>query len=112
MKQLKDGPPRRRVGFIVEGAPARRTLMFLHSARMVTYVYSDGAKIFDGEGTEEIGVVTSGIPSPTLGQNVAMGYVLSGHHKKGTPVKVDIRGKLRDAAVAKMPFVESRYWRG
>lgn len=24
LKQLKDGPPRRRVGFFVEGAPARR----------------------------------------------------------------------------------------
>ena len=26
LKHLKDGPPRRRVGFIVEGAPARRKL--------------------------------------------------------------------------------------
>ncbi len=25
LKHLKDGPPRRRVGLIVEGAPARRT---------------------------------------------------------------------------------------
>ncbi|VDC05862.1 unnamed protein product [Peniophora sp. CBMAI 1063] len=95
LKQLKDGPPRRRVGFVVSGAPARH-----------------GAKIFNAEGSEEIGVVTSGIPSPTLGQNIAMGYVKSGHHKRGTAVKVDVRGKLREASVAKMPFVESRYWRG
>lgn len=25
LKHLKDGPPRRRVGLVVEGAPARRT---------------------------------------------------------------------------------------
>lgn len=25
LKHLKDGPPRRRVGMVVEGAPARRT---------------------------------------------------------------------------------------
>jgi aminomethyltransferase len=27
MKHLKEGPPRRRVGLIVEGAPARRTFL-------------------------------------------------------------------------------------
>jgi aminomethyltransferase len=35
LKHLKDGPPRRRVGLVVEGAPARRTLAlfsFLYGA--------------------------------------------------------------------------------
>ncbi|KAJ7694583.1 hypothetical protein B0H17DRAFT_868231, partial [Mycena rosella] len=51
---LRDGPPRRRVGLVVEGAPARQ-----------------GAKIFDSATKQLLGV----IPSPTLGQNIAMGYV-------------------------------------
>ncbi|KAJ7464375.1 hypothetical protein FB451DRAFT_1352788 [Mycena latifolia] len=92
---LKDGPPRRRVGFIVEGAPARQ-----------------GAKIFDPSTKELLGTITSGIPSPTLGKNIAMGYVLSGWHKKGTAVEIEVRGKMRAAAVTPMPFVKPKYWRG
>ena len=113
LKQLKEGPPRRRVGFIIEGAPARRACYSLmplpfHDADGS----ADGAQIYDSDGEKPIGAVTSGIPSPTLGKNIAMGYVLSGHHKKDTPVKIDVRGKKRDAVVTKMPFVESKYWRG
>ncbi|EPS94889.1 hypothetical protein FOMPIDRAFT_1026007 [Fomitopsis schrenkii] len=94
-KHLKEGPPRRRVGMIVEGAPARH-----------------GAKIFAPNGGEQLGVVTSGIPSPTLGKNIAMGYVKSGWHKKGTELEVDVRNKLRKATLTPMPFVKTRYWRG
>ncbi|KAJ2936991.1 hypothetical protein H1R20_g109, partial [Candolleomyces eurysporus] len=93
-KQLKEGPARRRVGLVVEGAPARQ-----------------GAKIF-GSDSEQIGTVTSGIPSPTLGKNIAMGYVKNGFHKKGTEVQVDVRNKLRKAVITPMPFVKPNYWRG
>jgi aminomethyltransferase len=72
----------------------------------------DGAKIFGPESEDSIGTVTSGIPSPTLGQNIAMGYVQSGMHKKGTKVEVEVRGKRRAAEVVGMPFVKSNYWRG
>ncbi|GBE89404.1 Probable aminomethyltransferase [Sparassis crispa] len=94
IQHLKDGPPRRRVGLIVEGAPARQ-----------------GAQIYTPS-REFIGTVTSGIPSPTLGKNVAMGYVQSGWHKKGTEVEVDVRNKLRKAVLTSMPFVKTRYYRG
>ncbi|PSR72206.1 hypothetical protein PHLCEN_2v11913 [Hermanssonia centrifuga] len=73
LKHLKEGPPRRRVGLVVEGAPARQ-----------------GAKIFLPSGGDAIGIITSGIPSPTLSKNIAMGYVLSGWHKKGTDVEVQM----------------------
>ncbi len=33
-------------------------------------------------------------------------------HKKGTKLKVEIRKKLRDVEVAKMPFVENKFFRG
>ncbi|KAJ8094879.1 Aminomethyltransferase, mitochondrial [Marasmius tenuissimus] len=92
-KHLKEGPPRRRVGFIVEGAPARQ-----------------GAKIFSADA--QIGTITSGIPSPTLAKNIAMGYVQNGHHKKGTELEVEVRGKRRKAVVEGMPFVKPRYYRG
>ncbi|KAH6915701.1 aminomethyltransferase [Coprinopsis sp. MPI-PUGE-AT-0042] len=94
LKALKDGPAKRRVGLMVEGAPARH-----------------GAKIFGPE-KEEIGIVTSGIPSPTLGRNIAMGYVKSGLHKKGTELEVEVRNKLRKAVVTPLPFVKPNYHRG
>jgi len=95
LKHLEEGPPRRRVGFIVEGAPARQ-----------------GAKIFDATGESAIGSVTSGIPSPTLQANIAMGYVQTGHHKKRTEVQIEVRNKKRKAVVKPMPFVKPKYYRG
>ncbi|KAF2722763.1 glycine cleavage system T protein [Polychaeton citri CBS 116435] len=88
------GVSRRRVGLTVQGAPAR-----------------EGGVIVDTEGTE-VGKVTSGCPSPTLKQNIAMGYVKNGLHKSGTELAVVIRGKQRKAVVTKMPFVSSKYWKG
>ncbi|KAK0104561.1 Aminomethyltransferase, mitochondrial [Cadophora gregata] len=88
------GVERRRIGLIVEGAPAR-----------------EGAEIVNEKG-EKIGNITSGCPSPTLGKNVAMGYIKDGLHKSGTDVEVVVRGKKRKAKVTKMPFVPSRYWKG
>jgi len=58
------------------------------------------------------GTVTSGIPSPTLGKNIAMGYVKSGWHKKGTEVEVEVRKQLRKAVLTPMPFIKPNYWRG
>ncbi|KAI1415947.1 glycine cleavage system T protein [Hypoxylon sp. FL1857] len=88
------GVERRRIGLTVEGAPAR-----------------EGAKILDADG-KEVGEVTSGCPSPTLGKNIAMGYIKDGLHKVGTEVDVLVRGKPRKAVVTKMPFVPTKYWKG
>ncbi|KAL1853273.1 Aminomethyltransferase, mitochondrial [Diaporthe australafricana] len=88
------GVERRRVGFVVEGAPAR-----------------EGVEIVSKEG-EKIGKVTSGCPSPTLGKNIAMGYVKDGFHKSGTEVDVVVRGRKRKATVTKMPFIATQYWKG
>lgn len=87
------GVDKRRVGFVVEGAPAR-----------------EGAELQkDGE---KIGTITSGVPSPTLGKNIAMGYIKDGLHKSGTEVDVVVRGRKRKGVVTKMPFVQTRYWKG
>ena len=98
LQQLKKkseggGVGRRRVGFVVEGAPAR-----------------EGAEVVDEAG-EKIGNITSGCPSPTAKKNIAMGYIKDGLHKAGTEVQVVVRGKKRKAVVTKLPFVPSKYYK-
>ena len=94
LKELADGPARVRVGLSVkEGAPAR-----------------EGAEIADADGNI-IGKVTSGGPSPTLGRNIALGYVPPAFAELGTDLKVVVRGKPAAAEVIAMPFVAQRYYR-
>jgi aminomethyltransferase len=52
----------------------------------------------------EVGYVTSGMYSPTLGRNIAMGYVPPALSAVGTEIDVNIRGKILRAKVVKMPF--------
>lgn len=77
---------------------------------MLTFISFQGAEIQDTEGNT-IGKITSGCPSPTLKKNIAMGYIKDGMHKSGTEVQVVVRGKARNAVVAKMPFVPSKYFK-
>ena len=49
--------------------------------------------------------MTSGGFGPTVNAPVAMGYVATGHHAAGTPVALEVRGKMLPAKVAAMPFV-------
>ena len=94
LPELDSGPSRVRVGLSVkEGAPAR-----------------EGAEIADADGNV-IGKVTSGGPSPTLGRNIAMGYVPPAFSELGTDLKVIVRGKAAAAEVVAMPFVAQRYYR-
>ena len=68
-----------------------------------------GTAIYSESG-EPIGQLTSGCPSPSLKQNVSMGYVKTPFVKAGTKVKFEIRKKMVDAQVAKMPFIPSQYY--
>lgn len=90
--------PTKRVGLLIEAGP---------SAREGTRVYAKGS----GESDEPIGSISSGIPSPTLKQNIAMAYVKWGHHKIGTELEVRLRNKTKQAKVVSMPFVPSNYHR-
>lgn len=88
----------RRVGFTVEKGPPAR----------------EGAVVVDpaDEKRTPIGVITSGLPSPSLGgTNIAMGYIKQGMHKKGTEVGILVRNRLRKANVVGMPWVESKFYR-
>lgn len=51
-----------------------------------------------------VGEVTSGSPGPTVGKNVALGYVPTELASPGTALGVEIRGKIVDAVVVKTPF--------
>ena len=53
----------------------------------------------------ELGEVTSGTFSPTLGQGVALALMLP-DVAEGDTVAVDVRGRLLEAVVTKPPFVE------
>jgi len=85
---------KKRVGLIGMKAPAR-----------------EHTEIFDVTGEKLIGEITSGTFSPCLKAPIAMGYVQTDSSKVGTEVMVKIRNKLQKAQVAKLPFVETRYFR-
>jgi len=94
MAELENGAAQRRVGLAIEGRQPVR----------------EGALILDAEGSE-IGRVTSGGYSPTLGRPIAMGYVASLLADADAPLTVEQRGRLFQARVAPMPFVPHRYHR-
>jgi aminomethyltransferase len=52
----------------------------------------------------EIGHVTSGTMSPSLGKGIALGYVQRKFAKAETMVAIDVRGKAAPAQVVKPPF--------
>ncbi|KAK1206013.1 GCST protein, partial [Pygoscelis papua] len=56
------------------------------------------------------GTVTSGCPSPSLGKNIAMGYVEAVHSRAGTALTVEVRKKQHPALITKMPFVPTQYY--
>jgi aminomethyltransferase len=81
------GPARKRVGLVPEGKRPVR----------------EGCTVLDGDG-RQIGTVTSGGPSPTLGHPIAMGYLDTAHAQPDTQVMVDIRGKTVAAKIVPLPF--------
>ena len=90
---LREGSARRRVGLTLSGRlPAR-----------------EGARIFAGDA--EVGRVTSGGFSPTLGHPIAMGYVDAAHASPGASLVIEVRERRLDATVVSMPFVPHRYHR-
>jgi aminomethyltransferase len=95
LRQLSEGPPRRRIGLKVEGrAPAR-----------------EGAEIVDASGAM-VGRVTSGGFGPSVGAPIAMGYAARQSAAPGTPLGLVVRGKTLAASVAPMPFHPHAYYRG
>ena len=55
-------------------------------------------------GAQQVGVVTSGTQSPTLGVGIGLGYVLPTHATIGAELEVEIRNRRAQARVVKLPF--------
>lgn len=92
LRQLAEGPTRKRVGLRPEGrVPARAHTPILDAAG------------------NRIGEVTSGGFGPTVGHPIAMGYVDSAHAAPDTPVGFGIRGNTIPGRVVALPFVPHRY---
>jgi len=81
-----EGPARRVVGLIAEGRRAPRA----------------GYRVL--RGGVEVGVITSGAPSPTLGTAIALAAVDADHATPGTILEVDLRGTPISAEVVALPF--------
>jgi glycine cleavage system T protein (aminomethyltransferase) len=93
LRQLAEGPMRRRVGIRPEGrAPAR-----------------EGTTILDPAG-HPVGRVTSGGFGPSLGGPLAMGYVDSAHAAPGSPLALVVRDVPRPARVTPLPFAPTHYY--
>lgn len=81
------GVARRLVGLVGTGRRSART----------------GYAVTDADG-REVGIVTSGLPSPTLGQPIAMAYVPVSMAEPGTVVGIDVRGRREEMTVTALPF--------
>ena len=84
--------PRRRVGIASKGLCARAHTI-----------------VYDRETGKEVGVVTSGCPSPTIGGNVAQGYLDLSHINPGTKVHLGVRNRKIEGEIKKLPFTQPNY---
>ncbi|WP_435095129.1 glycine cleavage system aminomethyltransferase GcvT [Halarchaeum sp. P4] len=60
----------------------------------------------DADGEAEIGELTSGTMSPTLGEPIGLGYLETDYTDPGTTVYVVIRGETKRATITEPPFID------
>jgi len=87
-KVAAEGPRKQLVGMRLDGRAIAR----------------HGYPVLADETNRQVGVVTSGAPSPTLGVPIAMGYVPPQDAAVGTMVDVAIRAATADAEIVPLPF--------
>jgi len=62
------------------------------------------------QGDVQVGEVTSGAPSPTLGCGVGLAYVKAACAEPGTALELEVRGVRVPAEVIKKPFYKRAIW--
>lgn len=89
-KQKEEGISKKLVGFemIDRGIPRH------------DYIITDSDK-------NQIGKVSSGTQSPSLGKAIGMGYVAMGYHTQGTEILINVRNKYLKARVVRPPFYKA-----
>jgi aminomethyltransferase len=88
-KQKEEGLRRKLVGFeLIDKGIAR------------------GHYLVKTEAGTEIGMVTSGTMSPTLGKSIGLAYVPTEVSKPGNTIFIDVRGRLLKAEVVSLPFLK------
>ncbi|WP_418058695.1 glycine cleavage system aminomethyltransferase GcvT [Pimelobacter simplex] len=87
-RRKEEGPQRVLVGLVSSGRRSPRA----------------GYPVHDPATGAEVGIVTSGSPSPTLEKPIAMAYVPPALAEPGTRLAVSLRGTLEDAEVVALPF--------
>lgn len=95
LEQLKIGSKVKRVGLVAKasGPPAR-----------------ENSRVVDLDGCQ-IGRITSGTFGPKLGKNIAMAYIpTSFANDIGKIVRCEVRGKMFEYNLTKMPFIKSNYY--
>jgi aminomethyltransferase len=86
---------------VKEEGPTRKLVGFLSEAER--FIPRHGYKIYhDGK---EVGYVTSGNMSPSLGKPIALGYVPVELAKPGTKIEIEARKKFFTAEIVKTPFL-------
>jgi len=88
--KMEAGLSRRMVGFVMED---------------VRSIPRNGYTISDADGNE-IGFVTSGTMSITLGKGIGMGFVTPAFASDGSEIHINIRKKTATATVTKPPFIK------
>lgn len=94
LAEREQGASQKRVGLIIEGRQPVR----------------EGAAVVNSDG-KDIGKVTSGGFSPSLGQPIAMAYVPADQSEPGTTITIEQRGKPFTGTVTAMPFIPHNYHR-
>ena len=87
----KGHEPRRLAGLVVEGRRIPR----------------EGMDVRVGDTV--VGRTTSGTRSPSLGTGIALAYLDVAHHRPGTEVVIDVRGRPAPARVIRGPFYTRPY---
>ena len=97
LAELENGAPVCRIGVTAErGIPPR-----------------SGAPVFDSEtGGNQVGVITSGAPAPSVGRPVAMARIDRDVAASSTALFAEVRGKRLALTRTQMPFVPHRFYRG
>ncbi|GIX07095.1 MAG: aminomethyltransferase [Candidatus Poribacteria bacterium] len=90
-RQKEQGVRRRLVGFQMESRAVAR----------------HGHPVYVGE--QEIGMVTSGGPSPTLGVNIGLAYVQRRFAEVGRPIEIEIRRRRHPARIVRTPFYRGSF---